>query len=305
MIPFIVRRLVSLPVPLLLVTFVVFVMLRLSGDPSDLYLPPDASSEQRIALQRDLGLDQPLLVQYGHFLWGLTQGNFGRSLRYEQPALSVVLDRLPATIELTLAGLLIAILVAIPLGLLGARMVGRAADHAIVNISLFLQSMPSFWLGLVLITIFGVQLQLLPTSGRGGFWHLLLPAVTVSLFLLPQTLLLTRASALDVLGEDYVRSAWAKGLPPLHVFAIHVAPNALNPVISYLGLQVGRLLGGAVITETVFAWPGLGQLSIQGVFQRDMAIVQASILVMAILITAANLIADILNGLLDPRIKMS
>lgn len=305
MIPFIVRRLISLPVPLLLVTFVVFVMLRLSGDPSDLYLPPDASSEQRAALQRDLGLDQPLLLQYGHFLWGLAQGNFGRSLRYDQPALAVVLDRLPATVELALTGLLIAILVAIPLGLLSARMVGRAVDHAIVNVSLFLQSMPSFWLGLVLITIFGVQLQLLPTSGRGGFGHLLLPAVTVSLFLLPQALLLTRASALDVLGEDYVRSAWAKGLPPLQVFAVHVAPNALNPVISYLGLQVGRLLGGAVITETVFAWPGLGQLSIQGVFQRDMAIVQASILVMAILITAANLIADILNGLLDPRIKLS
>jgi ABC-type dipeptide/oligopeptide/nickel transport system permease component len=305
MIPFIARRLANLPIALLLVTFVVFLMLRISGDPTDLYLPPDASSEQRIALQQDLGLDRPLLVQYGRFLWGLAHGNFGRSLRYDQPALSVVMERLPATVELATAGLVIAVVLAIPLGLFSARMAGRAIDHAIVNTSLFLQSMPSFWLGLVLITIFGVRMHWLPTSGRGGLEHLILPAVTISLFLFPQTLLLTRASALDVLGEEYVRSAWAKGLPPLRVFAVHVAPNALNPVISYLGLQVGILLGGAVITETVFAWPGLGQLSIQGVFQRDMAVVQASILVLAVLITLANIAADILNSLLDPRIKIT
>ncbi len=303
MIPFVCRRLLSLPAPLLLVTIVVFFMLRLSGDPTDLYLPPDASNDQRLSLQKELGLDQPLVVQYGSFVWHLAQGDFGRSLRFDEPALSVVMERLPATLELALAGLLITLAVAIPAGLLAARMMGRVTDHLIVNVSLFLQSMPSFWLGLVLITLFGVQLRWLPTSGRGGFSHLILPALTVSFFLLPQTLLLMRASALEILGEDYIRSAWAKGLAPRSVFAIHVLPNALNPVVSYLGVQVGRLLGGAVITEIVFAWPGLGQLSLQAVYQRDMAVVQASVIALAVLIALSNILADVINVTLDPRIK--
>lgn len=297
------RRLVALPVPLLIVTAVVFLMLRLSGDPTDLYLPADASEDQRADLRRSLGLDQPLAVQYLKFLWNLVQGDFGKSLRFDQPAASLIAERLPATIELTLAGLAITLLLGIPLGLLAARHAGKLVDRVIVNVSLFLQSMPSFWIGLVLITWFGVQLKWLPTSGRGGLEHLLLPAVTVSLFLLPQVLLLMRTSALESVGDDYVRTAWAKGLSPVRVYSRHVLANALNPVVSYLGLQVGRLLGGAVITETVFAWPGLGQLSLQAVFQRDMAVVQASVVTLAVLITLANLFADLVNAYLDPRIR--
>ena len=268
-----------------------------------MYLPPDASQEQREGLQRALGLDQPLPLQYLRFLSDLVRGEFGRSIRFEQSALSLIAERLPATIELTMAGLLLTLILGIPLGLVAARRSGRLVDHAIVNVCLFLQSMPSFWIGLVLITWFGVQLGWLPTSGRGGIEHLLLPAVTVSLFLLPQVALLMRTSALDVMGEDYIRTAWAKGISPGRVYYRHVLVNALNPVVSYLGLQVGRLLGGAVITETVFAWPGLGQLSLQAVFQRDMAVVQASVVVLAVLITFANLVADLVNAHLDPRIR--
>lgn len=292
-----------MPLPLLIITLVVFLMVRLSGDPTDLYLPPDASAEQRAGLQRALGLDQPLPIQYLRFLGDLVQGDFGRSIRFEQPALSLIAERLPATLELTMAGLLLTLVLGIPLGLIAARRSGRLVDHAIVNVCLFLQSMPSFWIGLVLITWFGVQLGWLPTSGRGGIEHLVLPALTVSLFLLPQVALLMRTSALDVMGEDYIRTAWAKGISPGRVYYRHVMVNALNPVVSYLGLQVGRLLGGAVITETVFAWPGLGQLSLQAVFQRDMAVVQASVVVLAVLITMANLVADLINAHLDPRIR--
>lgn len=292
-----------MPLTLLIITLVVFLMVRLSGDPTELYLPPDASQEQREGLQRALGLDQPLPLQYLRFLSDLVRGEFGRSIRFEQSALSLIAERLPATIELTMAGLLLTLILGIPLGLVAARRSGRLVDHAIVNVCLFLQSMPSFWIGLVLITWFGVQLGWLPTSGRGGIEHLLLPAVTVSLFLLPQVALLMRTSALDVMGEDYIRTAWAKGISPGRVYYRHVLVNALNPVVSYLGLQVGRLLGGAVITETVFAWPGLGQLSLQAVFQRDMAVVQASVVVLAVLITFANLVADLVNAHLDPRIR--
>jgi len=299
----IVRRIIALPVPLLIVTAVVFFMVRLSGDPTDLYLPPEATEAQRIDLRQELGLNRPLPVQYLDFLGQLVRGDFGRSLRFDEPASQLVAERLPATIELTVAGLLITLLLGIPFGLLAARSAGKLVDHVIVNISLFLQSMPSFWIGLVLITFFGVQMHWLPTSGRGGLEHLLMPALTVSLFLMPQVLLLVRASALEVLGEDYVRTAWAKGLGPLRIYSRHVLANALNPVVSYLGLQVGRLLGGAVITETVFAWPGLGQLSLQAVFQRDMAVVQATVVILAVLITLANLAADIVNAYLDPRIR--
>jgi ABC-type dipeptide/oligopeptide/nickel transport system permease component len=237
------RRVLALPVPLLIVTAVVFLMLRLSGDPTDQYLPAEASEAQRADLRHALGLDRPLILQYLNFLWNLLHGDFGRSLRFDQPAAALVADRLPATVELAFAGLALTLVFGIPLGLVAARHAGKLLDHLIVNISLFLQSMPSFWMGLVLITWFGVQLRWLPTSGRGGLEHLLLPALTVSLFLLPQVLLLMRASALEIVADDYVRTAWAKGLSPISVFTRHVLPNALNPVVSYLGLQVGRLLG--------------------------------------------------------------
>ncbi len=299
------RRILALPVPLLIVTLVVFLMVRLSGDATDLYLPAEASEQQREDLRHQLGLDRSLAVQYLHFLGDLARGDFGTSIRFDQSAISLIWERLPATVELTVAGLLLTLVVAIPLGLMAAARSGKVLDHVIVNVCLFLQSMPSFWIGLVLITWFGVQLGWLPTSGRGGLAHLLLPALTVSLFLLPQVALLMRSSALEVLGEDYVRTAWAKGVSSRRVFYRHVLANALNPVVSYLGLQVGRLLGGAVITETVFAWPGLGQLSIQAVFQRDMAVVQASVVVLAVLITLANLVADLVNARIDPRIRMS
>ncbi|MSQ54303.1 MAG: ABC transporter permease [Betaproteobacteria bacterium] len=299
------RRIVALPVPLLIITLVVFLMVRLSGDPTELYLPPDATEEQREGLRQQFGLDRSLAIQYLHFLWDLARGDFGRSIRFDQPALTLIAERLPATIELTMAGLVLTLAIGIPLGLIAARRSGKLLDHVIVNVCLFLQSMPSFWVGLVLITWFGVQLGWLPTSGRGGLEHLLLPAITVCLFLLPQVALLMRSSALEVLGEDYVRTAWAKGVSSGRVFYRHVLANALNPVVSYLGLQVGRLLGGAVITETVFAWPGLGQLSLQAVFQRDMAVVQASVVVLAVLITLANLVADLVNVYIDPRIRMA
>jgi len=296
-------RLISLPVPLLLVTAVVFFMLRLSGDPTDVYLPLDATADQRAVMHAQLGLDRPIIVQYGVFLRSLVGGDLGQSLRFNQSGMDLVLDRLPATVELTLAALLITVAGGLLVGVFAARMAGRLVDHAIVNVAVFTQSMPSFWIGLLLIMLFGVQLKWLPTSGRGGLSHLVMPAVTLALFLAPQVVLLVRSTVLDIVGEEFVRVAWAKGLSVRRVYLRHALVNALSPEVTYLGVQGGRLLGGAVITETVFAWPGLGQMSVQAIFQRDMPVVQAAVIALAILVTATNIVADLVNAYLDPRIR--
>jgi peptide/nickel transport system permease protein len=300
---YILKRLVQVPITLVVVTAVVFILLHLAGNLVDLLLPLDASAAQRAELTRALHLDEPLLVQYLRFLGGLVQGDFGTSLFYQRAAIAVVLDRLPASLELAMAGIAIAIVSGIGLGIVAAVKEGSLTDTVISALTVFGQSMPSFWLGIMLILLFAVNLHMLPTGGRGQPNQILMPAITLAAFLAPQILLLTRSSLLEVLHEPYITVARAKGLPGNVVILRHALRNALNPVIASVGLQFGSLMGGAVITETVFSWPGLGQLSVQAIFSRDLPVVEASVVVLAIGVLLANLVVDVLNAQVDPRIR--
>ena len=300
---YILKRLVQVPITLLVVTVVVFVLLHLAGNLVDLLLPLDASAAQRAELTHALHLDEPLPIQYLRFLGGLVQGDFGTSLFYQRPALAVVLDRLPASLELAIIGMLIAVVSGIGLGIVAGVKEGSLTDTVISALTVFGQSMPSFWLGIMLILLFAVNLHILPTGGRGQPNQIILPAITLAAFLAPQILLLTRSSLLEVLHEPYITVARAKGLPGSVVILRHALRNALNPVIASVGLQFGSLMGGAVITETVFAWPGLGQLSVQAIFSRDLPVVEASVVVLAIGVLLANLVVDVLNAQVDPRIR--
>jgi ABC-type dipeptide/oligopeptide/nickel transport system permease component len=303
LIEYVLKRLLQVPITLLVITAVVFVLLHLSGNLVNLLLPLDASPAQRQQLTHELHLDEPLPLQYLRFLGALLHGDFGTSLFYQRPALAVVLDRLPASLELALAGILIAIVSGIGLGVLAAVREGSLSDTVISVLTVLGQSMPSFWLGIMLILLLAVTWHLLPTGGMGQPSQIIMPAITLAAFLTPQILLLTRSSMLDVLHDPYITVARAKGLPERIVILRHALRNALNPVIASVGLQFGSLMGGAVITETVFAWPGLGQLSVQAIFSRDLPVVEASVVVLAVGVLLANLAVDVINALIDPRVR--
>lgn len=289
---------------ILVVAAVTFVALRAAGDPASLLLPPDATPAQREELRRAFGLDQPLALQYARFVARAAQGDFGESLRYRTPAMPLVLERLPATLELTLAGLGLALVVSIGLGILAALREGRPVDLVIVSGSLLGQSIPTFWLGLMLVLLFAVTLGLVPTSGAGSLRHLILPAVSLSAALVADTVLLARSGMLETLREDYVRTARAKGLAEWAVVGRHALPNVLIPIVTVVGLYFGPLLGGAVIIESVFAWPGIGQLVVQSVFGRDFPVVQAASFLLAVSIVVTNFLVDLLYRLRDPRIEL-
>ncbi len=291
-------------VPALLgVTVVAFALLYLTGDPSQTMLPPEATETTRAAFRHAYGLDQPLPVQYLTYLGRLVQGDFGRSFAYNQPALQVVLQRLPATIELSTAALLIALSLAIPAGIISAVKRNSVFDRLVMSVVLFGQSIPTFWLGMLLILLFAVHFRLLPVSGRGSFAQLILPAFTLSLFLAALLARLTRSGMLDVLSQDYVRTARAKGLGDWAVTTRHALRNTLVPIITVLGLQIGGLLGGAVMTETVFAWPGVGTLVLESILKRDYPVVLAALILVATGFVLINLIVDILYCYLDPRVR--
>lgn len=300
---YIARRLLEIPFAVLGITLVIFVLIRLRGDPTTLYLPPDAPQEVRAQLRHNLGLDLPLPVQYVRFLLNMLKGDLGMSIWHRRPALEVVLSYIPATVQLMGLALVLGAVLGILLGLLSAVKNGSPLDVFFVTVAVFGQSMPSFWLGIMLILVFAVNLRWLPASGRGGWEHLILPTFTLLLFLVPQTLLLVRSSVLELLREDFVVVARSKGLAERPILYGHVLKNALRPTITSLGMQMGRLMGGAVITETVFAWPGLGRLSVQAVASRDMSVVQASVVVLAIWVILCNLAADVANAAIDPRIQ--
>jgi len=303
LIEYVLKRLLQVPITLLVITAVVFVLLHLSGNVVNLLLPLDASPAQRQALTHELHFDEPLPLQYLRFVWALLHGDFGNSLFYQRPAMAVVLDRLPASLELALAGIFIAITAGIGLGVLAAVREGSLSDTVISALTVFGQSMPSFWLGIMLILALAVNWHLLPTGGMGQPSQIIMPAVTLAAFLMPQILLLTRSSMLDVLHDPYMTVARAKGLPERIVILRHALRNALNPVIASVGLQFGSLMGGAVITETVFSWPGLGQLSVQAIFSRDLPVVEACVVVLAVGVLLANLAVDVINAQIDPRIR--
>lgn len=305
MLRYVLQRLVQIPLPLLAVTIAVFIILHISGDPVDLILGMEATQEQRTALREKLGLDAPLPVQYGRFLFNAVRGDFGQSLRFKQSAMGIVLDRLPDTLLLASTALILATIIGIVVGTVAAQRRGSPLDLALTSGSILGQSMPSFWIGIMLIILFSVRLRILPSSGTGSWKHLVLPTTTLALFILPQIMLLTRSAMLDVMQDNYITVARAKGLSSRAVVYRHALKNAIHPVVTYIGLQLGILLGGAIITESVFSWPGVGLLMVQSIYNRDIPVVEAAVVLMAIGIVLSNLLADVTNAILDPRIRMA
>ncbi|MER2263289.1 MAG: ABC transporter permease [Psychrobacillus sp.] len=300
-----VRRILQIIPVLLIISFIVFSLVFIAGDPVALMLPDDASQEDVELLRESLGLNESFIVQYTTYIMNLVQGDFGESYRYGQDAMSIVLERLPATLELGIAALLIAIVVSIPLGIWSATKQNSSLDLVATGAAVLGKAMPNFWLGIMLVLLFSVTLSFFPVSGRGTLMHLVLPAITLATGIAAEMTRLIRSSMIETLNQDYVRTAKSKGLKDRIVVYKHAFRNSLIPVITITALQTSTVVGGALITETVFSWPGLGQLLIQAVNTRDMAIVQASVFVIALLVILMNLVADILYRLLDPRIKYS
>ncbi len=287
------------------VTIIVFSLRYLSGDPASLLVSPDATREEVAELSAQMGFDQPFWIQFGRFVGQLLQGDLGFSWRQQEPALDLVLERIPATIELAVCALVFSLAVAIPIGVISAVKRDTGFDTAAMILALIGQSTPVFWLGLMLVLVFAVQLGWLPTSGAEEPTSIILPAVALGLGLSGRNARLVRSSMLEVLGEDYIRSARAKGMSEWKVVGKHALKNALLPVVTVVGLELGSLLGGAVITESVFSWPGMGLLAYQAVSGSDYPVVQAVILVGALVFTLTNLLVDLLYMRLDPRITLT
>ncbi len=302
---YIARRLLSAVIVLIGVSLIVFVLTHLSGDPVSLLLPSDATQEDVTAFRASLGLDEPLPVQFLAFLGKAAQGDFGESLRHRQPALGLVMDRMPATLELALFSMLLSIVFALPLGIVSAVYRGGIIDLLTLGFSVLGQSVANFWLGFMLIYFFAVQLGWFPASGRDSWLSLVLPCIAVATRLLAIIMRLTRSTMLDTLYEDYVRTARAKGLKEQMVLVKHALRNALIPVVTMIALQFGTLMGGTVIIETVFMWPGVGLLTVQAINNRDFPIVQAAVFVLALVIVLVNLATDLLYGVLDPRVRVN
>jgi peptide/nickel transport system permease protein len=300
---FLIQRTLQVILTLWGVSLVAFLLLRLApGDPVTVMLGDWATPDQVARMRQDLGLDDPIYVQYGLFLNKLLQGDLGMGIRSQRPALELVLERVPATMQLSLCAFLLAVAIGLPIGVISA--VKRSAyENVSVFVALLAQSIPGFWLGLMLIVVFAVNLGWFPVSGRGGIQHLILPAVTLSIYFVGLIIRVTRSEMLEVLNQDYMRSARAKGLGELAVILKHGLRNGLIPIVTILGLQLGTLFGGAVITETVFAWPGMGTLTVNSIYSRDYPVVQASILMFGTIFVLINTVVDLLYYFIDPRIK--
>jgi peptide/nickel transport system permease protein len=287
----------------LLALSAVFVMVRLGGDPVLLFMPMDIQAKDVDEMRQRLGFNDPLVVQYARFMAGAVRGDFGESLRYKQDAMALVLERLPATFVLAGTALGLTLIVAVPLGVISAVRRNSLLDHAGTLATVLGQAIPGFWLGLMLIYLFSVELRWLPTGGRGGLAHLVMPSVVLAAFFAARIARLTRSAVLEVLGEDYVLTARAKGLGEGRVIGKHTLRNSAIPVITLAGLEAGQLLGGTVITETIFAWPGLGRLTVQALLNRDFPVVLAAVSFTAVTYTALNLLVDLAYGWLDPRVR--
>jgi len=300
---YVVRRLLQALLVLLGASFFTFVVSQATGDPVTLMAPENASQEQLDALRTELGLDKPILVQYATFLGNAVQGDLGTSIRQRQSVSKLILERLPATLELAFVALVISLVVSFPIGIFVALRRNTIWDLLGTSLSLIGQAMPNFWLGLMLILVFGVTLRILPISGRGTVGHIILPALTLALYAIGRITRMVRSGMLEVMGSDYVRTARAKGLPERAVIWRHTLRNASIPVVTLIGLEFAALLSGTFIVETVFAWPGLGRLAINAVYQRDFPVVQGAVLISAMVFVLVNLGVDLLYGKLDPRIS--
>jgi len=281
----------------------VFALVHLSGDPVLLMVSPDAPPEVVTTTRHVLGFDRPLYEQFGRYLGNALQGNLGVSLRMNRPVTTLILERLPATLQLTVAALVMAVVVAIPAGIVSAVKRGTLIDRLAMAGAVAGQAVPIFWLALLLIAFFGVRLRWLPVYGSGSLAHFVLPAVSLSTIIMGRLARLVRSSMLEVLGQDYVRTARAKGVGESRVLAVHALKNAAIPIVTLLGLQFAQLLGGAVVTETIFAWPGIGRLVVEAIFNRDFPVVQGVVLVVSLIFVAVNLLVDLSYAVLDPRIR--
>jgi len=301
---FVLARLAQSALVVLLSLTAVFGMVRLGGDPVLLFLPMDIQSKDVDEFRERLGFNDPLVVQYGRFMSGALRGDFGESLRYRQDALGLVLARLPATLLLAGSAIALTVLVAVPLGVLTAVRRDSPVDHLATVVTVLGQATPGFWLGLMLIYVFAVQLRWLPTGGSGTLAHLVMPSVVLAAFFAARVARLTRSATLDVLNEEFIKTARAKGLGEGRVIGKHTLRNAAIPIVTLAGLEAGQLLGGAVIAETIFAWPGLGRLTVQALLNRDFPVVMAAVSFTSVVYTLMNLLVDLAYGWLDPRIRV-
>ncbi|MBP2463655.1 MULTISPECIES: ABC transporter permease [unclassified Rhizobium] len=320
MVTSIIRRLIQALFVVLAMTVIVFVGVNVIGNPVDILINPDANQVERARVIAHYGLDQPLWKQYFLFLQGLTQGNFGDSFVYGRPALGLILERLPATLELAVTALGLALVVGLPLGLYAGLYPNRISSRVIMTGSILGFSLPTFWVGLMLIMVFSVELGWLPTNGRGptrellgvqwsfltqnGLWHLMLPALNLALFKTSLILRLTRAGVQEVLPQDYVKFARAKGLRERRVIFVHVLKNLMIPVVTIIGLEFGSLIAFSVVTESIFAWPGMGKLIIDSINLLDRPVIVAYLMMMVLLFVVLNFLIDVCYTLLDPRVRL-
>lgn len=298
---FIIGRFLQALLALFGVSVLTFFLIFAAGDPAVLLLPPNAQGPEEIAaLKAQLGLDRPLVVQYWDFFINAVQGDFGQSLRYGVPASELVISRLPATVELTLSAIFIAIVIGVPLGIVAATRKGSRLDRAIVILSGLTLAAPTFWIGAMLIAFFAVYLQWLPPSGRSGWGAIILPAITLAMAPLPVLVRFSRSGMIDVLSKDYMRTARARGISEGTLIMKYALRNTLIPIVTIIGLETGALLGGAVVTEAVFAWPGIGQLAVGAAINRDIPVVLAVVLLASAVFLLVNLIIDIAYTYLNP-----
>lgn len=299
------RRLGELILVLVGISIASFLMLHLTGDPAIAILGPDTTDEALEQLRAELGLDRPLLVQYLDFLGSAVRGDFGESTRYRQPAFELFMERVPATVELTLASLAISVVFGVLIGIIAAVFRNSGVDILMRVSALIGQAIPGFFLGIVMIIIFGARLNWLPTGGRGTWLHLIMPAIALGTYYTAITSRFVRGAMLEVLSSDYIRTAHAKGVRRAVVITRHALRNALVGVVTLIGLQLGNLLGGAVVIETVFAWPGVGRLAVQAIYARDFPLVQVIIMIAAFIFVIVNLLTDLTYRFLDPRIRVA
>jgi peptide/nickel transport system permease protein len=304
---FVVRRTLQGIIVVLGVTVIVFVVTRMVGDPVRFILPLEATEEERAARSAELGFDRPILTQFGDYMGDLAQGEFGESLwQRGRPTMDIVEQVLPKTFQLVGAGILLAIVVALPLGVIAATRPGTALDRLLVTTSLLGLSVPQFWLGLILIIVFGVELGWLPTAGTGSFKHLILPAVTLGLPAAGRIAMMVRSSMIDELNKQYVRTAKAKGMPAWRTVAVHAFRNGSIPVLTLVGWEIIRALAGyTVVVESVFNWPGIGQTTIQAIQRQDLFLLQTIVLVVAVMVVVINVLIDVAYKAVDPRIKVA
>lgn len=301
---YIIRRLIHVVFVLFLVLTVVFFLTRLSGDPVHFFVPMDTARADLEEIRERHGFNDPLWVQYGRFMADAVQGDFGESLRRREPATGIVLTRIPATLLLGGSALLLSIALGVPLGIFAAVNRGTIGDKVSTLIAVIGQSIPPFWFGLLLILFFSVYLGVLPTSGRGGIEHLIMPAFTLASFSIARYARLSRSTMLDVLGQDYIRTGRAKGLNETRVVWIHALKNASIPLLTITGLQAGYLLGGTVVVERIFAWPGMGDLLVQSLLNRDFPVVMSAVVFVAVIYTLASLLTDLAYVWANPEVRL-